>query len=62
MEHAFDFRLDDGRAWHAREQNATQCVTERMAEATLKGFNNDTCTIAGLGLHTNVTRLQKLAD
>jgi hypothetical protein len=62
MEYAFDFGLDDCSTGHARQQNAAQCVTQRVAKAPLKGFNHDTCAVAGLGLHANVTRLQELTD
>ena len=40
MQHAFDLHFGDRGARHGRQQHAPQRVAQRVAEATLEGFDH----------------------
>ena len=62
MQHAIDLGIDNGRARHRREQDATQCVAKRVAKTALQRLQGYLGVTVVNGLHIHDARLEELVD
>ncbi len=62
VQHTVDLHLGDRRTGHRREQHAPQRVAERVAEAALERFDDDSRLARRNRLHLDHARLEELAD